>query len=124
MSFASVAALLIFLLVVAAVIFLVLRPVSNRRVTVSYAYVPVLGVFLSLLAGSLSLANVRNGIVGDENIRPYGILILFMSLAYQSGSLDMTGVFAWYGSAPAGRRARSPCRRRDYVSPSALLTCC
>lgn len=27
--------------------------------------------------------------------RPYGILILFMSLAYIAASLDATGVFAW-----------------------------
>lgn len=33
--------------------------------------------------------------MGDENIKPYGIMILFMSLAYVGASVDSSGIFAY-----------------------------
>jgi hypothetical protein len=35
---------------------------------------------------------IRAGIVGNEGIKPYNILILFFSLAYISNTLDIAGV--------------------------------
>ncbi len=43
----------------------------------------------------MSWADVGRGIAGDAQIQPYGILVLFMSLAYIAASLDATGLFAW-----------------------------
>eukprot|EP00775_Hariotina_reticulata_P007983 gene7983-8181_t len=38
---------------------------------------------------------LAKGIIGDADMQPYGIVILFLAIAYISTSLDMTGVFAW-----------------------------
>uniref|UniRef100_A0A383W390 Citrate transporter-like domain-containing protein n=1 Tax=Tetradesmus obliquus TaxID=3088 RepID=A0A383W390_TETOB len=48
-----------------------------------------------LATGSLNGRTLAAGIVGDATLKPYGILILFMALAYVSTSLDMTGCFGW-----------------------------
>lgn len=42
-----------------------------------------------------SWADVWRGIAGDDTIQPYGILILFMALAYVGASVDSTGIFAY-----------------------------
>jgi hypothetical protein len=102
-SLTAVAALLVFLLVVISVIVLVTFPVTlplpaccaKERVTLSYACAPPIGVALMLTLDCMSVNDVITGIAGTDSIAPYGILILFMSLAYVSNSLDMTGVFAW-----------------------------
>ncbi|KAG6879296.1 hypothetical protein C0992_003781 [Termitomyces sp. T32_za158] len=40
----------------------------------------------------MSVSQIRDGIVGIDGIKPYNILILFLSLAYMSVTLDITGV--------------------------------
>lgn len=101
MTFQEAAALTIFVVVVMAVLGLVLYPLhipiprTRHKFQLHYSYVPVLGVLLMLACQGLSGQDFVRGIVGEQHIQPYGILILFMALAYMSASLDMTGVFAW-----------------------------
>lgn len=105
MLFKEIAALVIFCLVIAFTILLVLIPVTVKiprwtklpvkRLTISYAVVPVAGVILMLCTGSLNGPTLAKGIVGDPNLKPYGIVILFLALAYISTSLDSTGCLAW-----------------------------
>lgn len=108
MQFTEVAALVVFLLVIALVVLLVLVPLSVQlpawtrlkgRVPLHYSGVPVVGVLLMLACGCLNGATLAAGIVGDANLKPYGIVILFMALAYISTSLDMTGCFGWLVSS-------------------------
>jgi len=109
------AALAIFCLVVVAVVALVAAPLSlplprtARRLTLTYAWAPALGVALAVAVGAMSPADVGRGIAGDERIKPYGILILFLSTAFISNSLDMTGCFAYAAlrlTRAAGGRGR------------------
>jgi Na+/H+ antiporter NhaD/arsenite permease-like protein len=101
MGIPQVAALVIFIAVVCGVIGLVLHPASCKLprtkvvVPISYSVVPLLGVLLMLICGSLDGAGLARGIVGNADMQPYSIVILFMALAYISSSLDSTGVFAW-----------------------------
>jgi hypothetical protein len=106
MQFQEVAALVIFCAVIALVVLLVLVPVSLQlppwkkgarrwRLRLHYSGVPVVGVLAMLATGSLNGGTLAAGIVGDATLKPYGILILFMALAYISTSLDMTGCFGW-----------------------------
>jgi hypothetical protein len=105
MQFQEVAALVIFCAVIALVVLLVLVPVSVQlptwighqrlKVPLHYSFVPVVGVLAMLATGSLNGRTLAAGIVGDATLKPYGILILFMALAYISTSLDMTGCFGW-----------------------------
>jgi hypothetical protein len=106
MQFQEVAALVIFCTVIALVVLLVLVPVSVQlpswrrgspgwKLPLHYSGVPVAGVLAMLATGSLNGRTLAAGIVGDATLKPYGILILFMALAYISTSLDMTGCFGW-----------------------------
>jgi di/tricarboxylate transporter len=106
MQFQEVAALVIFCAVIALVVLLVLVPVSLQlppwktgarrwKLRLHYSGVPVVGVLAMLATGSLNGRTLAAGIVGDATLKPYGILILFMALAYISTSLDMTGCFGW-----------------------------
>ncbi|KXZ50864.1 hypothetical protein GPECTOR_14g115 [Gonium pectorale] len=62
-----------------------------------------------LACQSMSIGDVGRGLLGNNQIQPYGILILFMSMAYIASSLDATGVFAWLAlrfTALSGGRGR------------------
>ncbi|KAK4045966.1 hypothetical protein OIV83_006477 [Microbotryomycetes sp. JL201] len=52
---------------------------------------PVTGVILLLITTTIDGSVLRLGIVGDESVRPYDVLVLFFSLAYISTALDSTG---------------------------------
>jgi arsenical pump membrane protein len=98
------------ILVFAVVVFLVLRqpvlkiPFTHKfakrntfrnSIKIDYGSAPIIGVLLLLLTSSVNGGSIINGIVGSETIKPYSILILFMSLAYICISLDLTGFFAY-----------------------------
>ncbi|RXW17658.1 hypothetical protein EST38_g8190 [Candolleomyces aberdarensis] len=50
----------------------------------------------------LGATQIRNGIVGTDNLKPYNILIPFISLAYMAVTLEITGIFRtaaiWVGN--------------------------
>jgi arsenical pump membrane protein len=105
-SGASIASLVVFLLVVISVIVLVVRPTRLKlperlqccglsSLLLSYAWMPVLGSLLMLACRCLTIEQLWHGIKGNEDIKPYAIVILFMSLAYMSYSLDSTGGLSW-----------------------------
>ena len=45
----------------------------------SYGYAPLVGVLVLLAAGAANGQTLRLGIAGDKYLKPYGIVILFMS---------------------------------------------
>ncbi|GLC51916.1 hypothetical protein PLESTB_000562700 [Pleodorina starrii] len=103
-NFRAIAALVIFCLAIVLTIFLVFKavvlriPVPGRQpftLSVKYYIAPVAAVLAMLACTSMSIADVGRGLLGNSQIQPYGILILFMSMAYIAASLDATGVFAW-----------------------------
>lgn len=65
------------------------------RVIFNYATAPIIGVCILLLTSTIDLNVVFTGIMGTQHIQPYGILILFMSLAYICISIDHTGFFEY-----------------------------
>ncbi|KAL7416003.1 hypothetical protein BDY24DRAFT_380768 [Mrakia frigida] len=57
---------------------------------------PVLAVLVLLASRSIDGTTLRMGIVGEETgVRPYDIMLLFISLAYLSISLDATGLLRY-----------------------------
>ncbi|KAL0485231.1 11 TM domain-containing transmembrane protein [Acrasis kona] len=56
---------------------------------------PVLSLIFLLCTTCLNWNIFTSGIVGDEKIRPFGIIILFMSLNYICISIDITGIFEY-----------------------------
>jgi len=97
MDFHEIAALVIFSAVVLLTVVLVLVPVTVqlpaglqhkllpfKSISISYAAVPAVGTLVMLMTGVLDGSSLATGIVGDANMKPYGIVILFMALAYMS----------------------------------------
>ena len=64
-------------------------------ITLSMATVPIISLALLFILRCLSWDTFLIGIIGDEKIRPYGVIILFMSLSYICISLDITGLFEY-----------------------------
>jgi Na+/H+ antiporter NhaD/arsenite permease-like protein len=104
----AIATLAIFIVTVAAVVGLALRPVTLRLrapacLRLSRPIViplrawgaPPAGALCMLAAGALNGPSIAAGLRGDGDIQPYTILVLFLSLAYAALALDQTGALAW-----------------------------
>ena len=70
-----------------------LEPGAAKRLSLplDLRWAPVVGVLFLLATTVLPGDVVRLGIVGDDSVRPYDVLVLFISLAYISTALDSTG---------------------------------
>ncbi|OCT47428.1 arsenical pump membrane protein [Cladophialophora carrionii] len=85
---------------------------------------PVIAVILLLATTTIHGSTIRLGIVGDENVKPYDVLVLFISLAYISIALDGTGALeatAFYVSKRGGSSGRL---LFTYLYAFFLLTAC
>ncbi|TLD34600.1 hypothetical protein E2P81_ATG04765 [Venturia nashicola] len=64
---------------------------ANLGFPISLLTAPVIGVILLLMTTTIHGSTIKLGIKGDENVKPYDVLVLFISLAYISIALDGTG---------------------------------
>jgi Na+/H+ antiporter NhaD/arsenite permease-like protein len=62
------------------------------RIPINLTTAPIATIAILWAAGCIGPGDIRDGIVGTDNIKPYNILILFFSLAYMAITLDITGV--------------------------------
>jgi arsenical pump membrane protein len=80
-------------------VFFIVHPVAvklgKRRLDVDYAWGSLFGAGLILLAGVLTPSQAWESLLGRPDFSPYTIIILFMSLAYITISLDSTGFFEY-----------------------------
>ena len=65
---------------------------GRRRVHVNLTTAPILAIFILWASQCLGPQQFRDGIAGTDGVKPYNILILFISLAYMAITLDITGV--------------------------------
>jgi len=97
---------LLSIIILAIVVFFLMKPIEIRiprcfgkkkgkkiHFMLDMAIIPVIGVIILLAAGSLDWHGMANGILGDDHLQPYAIVILFFALAYLCLSLDITGLF-------------------------------
>ncbi len=68
---------------------------KKRLIKLDYGTAPILGVMILLLTFTINIDSIIKGIVGSEAIKPYSIIMLFMSLAYICISIDLTGFFEY-----------------------------
>ncbi|KAJ2925317.1 hypothetical protein H1R20_g11756, partial [Candolleomyces eurysporus] len=66
--------------------------IGKRKVTIGLMTAPIMAIAILWASQCLGATQIRNGIVGTDNIKPYNILILFISLAYMAITLDVTGI--------------------------------
>ncbi|RMZ92457.1 hypothetical protein DV736_g254, partial [Chaetothyriales sp. CBS 134916] len=81
----------------------------QHSVWLSLTTAPVIGVILLLATTTINGTTIQLGIVGDDNVKPYDVLVLFISLAYISIALDGTGALeaiAFYVSKRGGNSGR------------------
>ncbi|KIV89370.1 hypothetical protein PV10_08944 [Exophiala mesophila] len=79
------------------------------HISLSLTTAPVIAVILLLATTTINGSTIRLGIVGDENVKPYDVLVLFISLAYIAIALDGTGALeavAFYVSKRGGSSGR------------------
>lgn len=66
---------------------------SQYHLPLNLMTAPILGVLLLLATKTITFSNeVKLGIVGENGVKPFSIMILFLALAYVSLSLDSTGI--------------------------------
>lgn len=69
----------------------------RMHLTLSLLTAPLIGVILLLATTTINGSTIRLGVVGDENVKPYEVLVLFISLVRLHHNLgrritDMTGL--------------------------------
>ena len=70
-----------------------LKHLLARRLSfpLSLETAPLVGVILLLATTTINGTTIMLGVKGDENVKPYDVLVLFISLAYISIATDGTG---------------------------------
>lgn len=53
---------------------------ANLSFPISLQTAPVIGVILLLMTTTIHGSTIKSGIKGDENVKPYDVLVLFISL--------------------------------------------
>jgi Na+/H+ antiporter NhaD/arsenite permease-like protein len=64
-------------------------------VTLDIGLAPIISIIFLFATTTLNTNTFLEGIIENEKIKPYSVLILFMSLSYCCISLDMTGLFEY-----------------------------
>lgn len=87
------------------------KSLSGRRLyfSLSLLTAPFIGVVLLLATTTINGSTIKLGIVGDDSIKPYDVLVLFIALAYIAIALDGTGALeavAFYVSKRGGSSGR------------------
>lgn len=68
----------------------------NKSITITYIWPPVIGCLLLLLTFQMSPRQMwLEGVVGDDHIQPYTIVLLVVSIAVVCISLDHTGALSY-----------------------------
>ncbi|KAF8062241.1 hypothetical protein FPV67DRAFT_1507663 [Lyophyllum atratum] len=110
----SIVTLVIFLLsavfVIQPVSFRIRLPYLGRqRIWINLTTAPIVAIAILWASQCLGGTQIRDGIVGTDDIKPYNILILFITLAYMAITLDITGVLqaaAFWVSNKGGSNTR------------------
>ncbi|KAK5046805.1 hypothetical protein LTR84_007159 [Exophiala bonariae] len=99
---------------------------SNRSLyfSLSLLTAPLIGVILLLATTTINGSTIRLGIVGDETIKPYDVLVLFVSLAYIAIALDGTGALEAIAFYVSKRGGSSGILLFTYLYAFFLLTAC
>ncbi|RXW15919.1 hypothetical protein EST38_g9938 [Candolleomyces aberdarensis] len=66
---------------------------GKRKVTIGLMTAPMIIIAILWASQCLGATQIRKGIVGTDNLKPYNIPIVFISLAYMAVTLDATGIF-------------------------------
>ncbi|KAK4936977.1 hypothetical protein LTR10_022287 [Elasticomyces elasticus] len=99
---------------------------SARRLyfSLSLKTAPVIAVILLLATTTIHGSTIKLGIKGDDSIKPYDVLVLFIALAYISIALDGTGALEAVALWVSKRGGSSGRLLFTYLYSFFLLTAC
>lgn len=66
-----------------------------RYIILNHVWTPAIGIIFLLTTKTIGGEQIKLGIVGEEGVKPYDVLALFISLAYIAISLDATGLLRY-----------------------------
>jgi len=82
----------IMLLAVASAI----KPFNIGKIPINMVTVPLLGLLLLFFFGIIDGETINSGIMGNGDLRPWEIIVIFFTVAYISISLDTTGILDFF----------------------------
>ncbi|KAJ4479381.1 hypothetical protein J3R30DRAFT_3289601 [Lentinula aciculospora] len=93
----SIVTLILFILSIALVIRPIYLPIrlprfGKKKIPINLTTTPPAIIAILWASQCLGPTQIRDGIVGTEGVKPYNILILFLSLAYMAITLDISGI--------------------------------
>lgn len=70
---------------------------SDKRsyLVFNHVWTPAIGILFLLATKTIGGEQIKLGIIGEEGVEPYDVLIFFISLAYIAISLDATGLLRY-----------------------------
>ena len=74
-------------------IFVAIRPFKIGKIPVNMATGSLFALLILLLLQVVNLETIQLGILGNGQLRPWEIIVIFFSVAYVSVSTDVTGIF-------------------------------
>ncbi|RXW15917.1 hypothetical protein EST38_g9936 [Candolleomyces aberdarensis] len=89
--------------------------IGKRKVTIGLVTAPIMAIAILWASQCLGTTQIRNGIIGTDNIKPYNILILFISLAYMAITLDVTGILQAAAFWVSNKGGSSGCKLYFYL---------
>jgi arsenical pump membrane protein len=84
---------LILILTALLTVWLTLRPLRWGKFSLNMVSGSLMFFFLLLVTGTVSIAVVKDALLGTPHFAPWKIIVIFFSVAYVSISTDITGVF-------------------------------
>lgn len=92
-----------FVVVIIALIFCIITtpkipiPFTRHTMTFSYIYPPLIGVIFLVITVQIGpWEAIKAGIVGDDKLKPYAILLLIVSMSMICTALDFTGALSFF----------------------------
>jgi len=70
-------------------------PFVKRRLPVNFLTAPLVADLFLLAIGAIGREEVRDGTIGADGIKPYDIMIFFITLAYIAISIDASGLIRY-----------------------------
>jgi len=75
------------------IVFSAIKPLKIKKFILNMAWASVLAVFLLFILKIIDFSTIYQGIIGNGQMEPWKIIVIFFSVAYISISTDITGIF-------------------------------
>ncbi len=89
----SLIAILLVIIAILFSVFVTIRPFKIGRFHINMATGSLISLILLIFVGIIDIPIIQSGILGNGQLKPWEIIIIFFTVAYVSISTDITGIF-------------------------------